>query len=160
MKMKLIIGVVALAVIGGAAFVVASGGEKMNEDQLDAMRGTDPYYVDSELITVIAPYGGGEILTNIQESKIVKLGFEIQYRVGIRWQEDPMPAADALAKVASQLKSQLLITLSGREPATFKGAGLSMLRQEILDMINELAFPLQEARVEAVNLTTIFVQGG
>lgn len=158
MKLKLLLGVTVLIVIGVAAFVVAGGGTDVDPEKLAALRGTEGYYAKSEPIPVAAPYGEGEITVNLKDQWFLKISFSAVYKIGLEWIDTPEMAAQALDAKKGQIRSRLLIMLSGLESSNFNGAPLEQLLQEIKGYINDIAFPLQRARVEEIVLTNLLTQ--
>jgi flagellar basal body-associated protein FliL len=158
MKMKIMIGVAVLVVIGVAAFVVAGKGEDLDPSQLAALRGTEGYYAKSEPILAAEPYGAGEITVNLKDQWFLKISFDAIYKNGLEWVETPEVSAQELSDKASQIRSRLLIVLSGLESTNFNGAPLEKLLEEIKSHINEIVFPLQRARVEKIVLKNMLTQ--
>lgn len=158
MKMKILLLGAVIVVLGVAAFVVAGGGEEVDPEKLAAMRGTEGYYAKSEPVPFPAPYGPAEIMVNLKDQWFLKLSFDIIYKNGLEWLETPEMASTALTDKQGQIRSKLLIMLSGLESSNFNGAPLEQLLQEVRALINETAFPLQRARVEEISLNNIITQ--
>ena len=161
MKIKLILGVAVIGIISVAAFVVAGDGTKMNAAEMEKMRGTDGYYADSEMMTQIDPMGVPHVLASCADpGKIVKLAFEVQYKLGKEWAETPELAATAFGEHAVEIRSALILMIAGKtENEMIRGGSAIKFLEEIRSMMNEVVFPKQMARVEKVLIKEMLVQG-
>ena len=157
---KILIGVAFLAILGGAAFVVASDGTKVNQAEMEKMRGTDAYYLESDELDLAAPYGEEELLIALQDKVFIKIAFSLKYKLGMEWMETPEMATEAFAKKALEIRSSLILDLSGRTSEDLKGAKLLLFQEHLIDLINEIVFPKKMARVEKVLFQHVLVQGG
>lgn len=157
---KILIPVAALAILGGAAFVVASDGTKVNQAEMEKMRGTDAYYIEGEEMDMLTPYGEDELLIALQDGVFIKIAFTLKYRLGMEWQETPEMATEAFTKKAPEIRSTLILDMSGRSSEDLKGAKLLLFQEQLIDMINEIVFPKKMARVEKVLFQSVLVQGG
>ena len=159
MKMKIIISVVVLTIISVAAFVVAGGEPKASQEQMEKMRGTEGYYSHSKEEVQIDPYGEMEIMTNLMDNKMLKLKFDVKYRVGLEWGEDFSPAMEAFTMAMSEIRSELLTRIRGKESKDLKGVELLIFKQELIDIINDIVFPKQMGRVSKILIKDLIIQG-
>lgn len=159
MKIKIIIGVVVLIIAGVGAFVVAGGEPSASQEQMEKMRGTEGYYAHSEEQVIVDPYGEMEIMTNLMDNKMLKLKFDVKYRVGMEWGDDFAPAQEAFANNISEIRNELLTRIRGKETKDLKGADLLIFKQELVDIINDIVFPKQRGRVSKVLIKDLIIQG-
>ncbi|MEZ6195531.1 MAG: flagellar basal body-associated FliL family protein [Planctomycetota bacterium] len=159
MKLKILIGAAVAVVLGVSAFVVAGGGEKVDQAYWDKIRGTEQYYEKSEVLTAPTPYGEKDLMVNLVDKKIVVFSFDIQYRLGGEWMETPELATLALEAKAAEIRSRIIIMFTSRKSTDFSGAGLEGLMLEIISMMNDLAFPKGMARIETMVIKNLVLQG-
>lgn len=159
MKIKIIIGVAVLVVAGVAAFVVAGGEPSASQEQMEKMRGTEGYYAHSEEQVQIDPYGEMELMTNLMDNKMLKLKFDVKYRIGMEWGDDFEPAQLAFTNGVSEIRNELLTRIPGKESKDFKGTDLLIFKQELVDIINDIVFPKQMGRVSKVLIKELLIQG-
>ena len=155
---KIIIAVAVIVIAGVAAFVVVGGEPSINEEQMEKMRGTEAYYIHSEEFVLENPYGEGEIMTNLMDGGVVKLKFDVKYKIGLEWGEDPALAIEAFTAAAKEIRSELFLRVRGKDATNMKGPELLILKQEIIDLINDIVFPKQMGRVTNILVTDMFVQ--
>lgn len=159
MKIKILIGVAILAVASLAAFVVSGDGTKVGQEQMETMRGTEAYYSGATPMIKAEPYGEGDIIVNLDDpTKILTMKFDVSYRVGMEWRDDPQQAETAFADRASEIRSRLIILLRGKTPDQIQGANVVLLQEEILQLIDEVAFPKRRARVDKVLIKNLLIQ--
>lgn len=156
---KILIAVAFLAVLGGAAFVVASDGTKVNQAEMEKMRGTDAYYLEGEELDMPAPYGEDELIIALQDGVFIKIAFSLKYRLGMEWIDSPDEAAMAFTTKAPEIRSALILDLSGRTSEDLKGAKLLLFQEHLIELINETVFPKKMARVEKLLFQHVLVQG-
>ena len=159
MKIKILIGVVLLVVIGVAAFVVAGGEPSATEEQMEKMRGTEGYYAHSKEEVRPDPYGESEIMTNLMDDKMLRLKFDVKFKIGMEWGDDFAPATKAFDDAATEIRSELLTRIRGKEEKDLKGAELLIFRQDIIDLINDIVFPKRKGIVTKVLIKDIIIQG-
>ena len=159
MKLKIIIGVAVLAIISVAAFVVAGGEPSASQEQMEKMRGTEGYYANSTEEVLVDPYGEGEIMTNLMDDKMLKLKFDLKYKIGMEWGDDFGPAQEAFLTAQSEIRSELLTRIRGKEAKDMKGADLLIFKQELIDIVNDIVFPKQMGRVSKILIKDLIIQG-
>ncbi len=159
MKPKIIIGVAVVAIVAVAAFVVAGGEPSATQEQMVMMRGTEAYYAHSEEETIVDPYGEQEIMTNLMDDKMIKFKFDVKYRIGMEWGDDFGPAQEAFTKAQSEIRSELMTRIRGKEAKDLKGAELIIFKQELIDLINDIVFPKQMGKVTKILIKDLVIQG-
>jgi len=161
MKIKIIIALATIAAISVGAFVVAGGGTKLNAAELEKMRGSDGYYADGDMMTLPDPMGVPHVLASCADAgKIVKVAFDLQYKVGKEWVDTPEMAATAFTDHAVEVRSALILMIaSKREDEMIRGGAGVRFLEEIRSMMNEIVFPKQMARIEKVLVKEMLVQG-
>ena len=163
MKKKLLILVAVVAIVGVAAFVVAGKeGKKVNPAELERIRGTDSYYSESDLITKVDPMGiPPDLVANCADApKLVKLAFDVQYKIGQEWTDTPEMAGDAFTKHATEIRSAMILMIGSKKSNEMIGGSNSIVfMEEIRKAINEIVFPTKMARVEKVLVKSFIVQG-
>lgn len=159
MKVKIIIGIATLAILGVGAFVVSGDGVKVNEEEMKRMRGTDGYYAHSEEYQLPSPYGEKELMVNLTDKGIVKIAFDLVYKVGLEWGEDNDEAMAAFMKNEGKIRSALIILFSNKRQDQFSGSEMLILQGEIRETINDIVFPSRMGRVEAVLFKDLVIQG-
>ncbi|MCB9834135.1 MAG: hypothetical protein H6807_16860 [Planctomycetes bacterium] len=159
MKIKIIIGVAVLVVLGVAAFVVTGDGKSATEEQMDRMRGTDAYYAHSVEMVKEDPYGGGEIMTNLMDNKMLKLRFDVKYQIGLDWGDDFGPAQAAFDAAAADIKSELFTRLRAKRSVDLVGLELRVFKEEMIEMIDGIVFPKRYGRVTKFLIKDLIIQG-
>ncbi len=162
MKIKIIIGVVVVAIIAVAAFVVAGDGTSANAAELEKMRGTEGYYADGEMMVAVDPMGVPNLIANCADApRIAKIAFDIQYKLGKEWLKTPEMATQALSKHAVEIRSAMILLIASKKSTEIiTGGNAVTFLEEVRRMINEIVFPKQMARVERVLIKELIVQGG
>ena len=159
MKIKIIIGVVILALVSVGAFVVVGGEPSASQEQMEKMRGTEGYYVHSDEETIIDPYGEGEIMTNLMDDKMLRMKFDVRYRIGMEWGDDFSVAQEAFTAATKEIKSEVLTRVRGKESKNMKGADFLIFKQELIDVINDIVFPKMRGQVTKILITEFVIQG-
>ena len=163
MKIKIIIGVAVLAILGVSAFVVTKDGQSATEEQMNKLRGTDTYYMHSEELVMPDPYAveeGEGIMTNLMDKKMVKLKFDVKYQLGLDWGEDPTAAMAAFAAGAADIRSDLITRLRAKKETDLVGLELRVFKEELITMIDDIVFPKRYGRVTKVLIKELIIQGG
>ena len=91
---------------------------------------------------------------------MVKIGFSLKYRLGMEWLETPEEATNAFSTKQAEIRSALILDISGRTSDDLKGAKLMLFQEHLVDVINEIVFPKKMARVEKVLFQYVLPQGG
>ncbi len=160
MKIKIIIGVTVLAVLGMAAFVITGDEKSATDAQLEKLRGTDSYYMHSEEMVQPDPYGEGtEIMTNLMDNKMLKLKFDVKYQIGLDWGEDYTAARAAFAKSAQDIRSELITRLRAKKESDLMGLELRAFKEEVIEMVDSLVFPKRYGRVTKILIKELIIQG-
>ena len=160
MKLKIIIaGVAVLVVLGVAAFVMSGDGISASQEQMEKMRGTELYYAHSKTEVIPDPYGEEVLMTNLTDSKVLRMKFDVQYQIGQEWGDDFSMAQAAFTEKMTAIRSSLIMHMRAKKSEDLVGAGMMIFKQEIIDSLNDVVFPKMMGRVTDILVKDFIIQG-